>query len=99
MWRCVRIEKLCPGEMIPDVAVNASDGDPPVAPYGLPPPPPPPAAPRRATDVPPRRRVTCCSVMSVTHTWAMPAAIAAAPSPSDPAAPPPPDVNDPAKRT
>src|SRR2546421_4375883 len=57
----------------------------------MPPPPP--------VDVPPRRRLDCWRVISVTHTSACPDVIAAAAKPSDPAAPPPPDVSVAANRT
>ena len=97
MCRWVSREKLWPGEISPLLAKNAESGDVPPPPYGLPPPPPPPPPP--TTALPPSRRVTCWSVISVTHTSAIPATIAADPNPIEPAAPPPPEVNDAAKRT
>ena len=51
------------------------------------------------TALPPRRLLACWSVINDTHTVAWPLVIAAAARPNEPAAPPPPDVSDAAKRT
>jgi hypothetical protein len=83
--------------MSPAPLMNAAKLGTAEAPYGLPPPPRPGAPPH--TAVPPSRRLACCRVISVTHTSAWPETIAAAARPSEPAAPPPPEVRVAANRT
>ena len=91
---------MWPGDISPELALNAVLGGIPLPPYGLPPPSDIDAYARTAVDLgAPEPLWSCCRVIRVTHTSAMPAWIAAAASPSAPAQPPPPEVRPAVKRT